>query len=70
MVLNYLFMKVVETLFCKRKINNIFFLTELGNEISFKNGELATFIKIDNIVNNNFETYQLLSISKRQPIEL
>lgn len=42
--------------------NNIF-LT-LKSSLTLNNGEIATFVKIDNIVGSNYETYQLVSVMK------
>lgn len=48
-----------------RNSNNIFFMTTNPDKtFSLENGETATFIKVDNIVGNNYETYQLISILK------
>ena len=49
-----------------KNTDNIFFLTTNPDKtFSLENGETATFIKVDNIVGNNYETYQLVSILKR-----
>ena len=48
--------------------NNIFFLSSNVNQtITLNNGENATFIKVDNVVGINYETYQLVSILKILP---
>ena len=45
--------------------DNIFFSTlNPDNTFQLNNGEIATFVKIDNIVPPNFETYQLVSIMR------
>jgi hypothetical protein len=43
------------------------FLT-LKSSLTLKNGEIATFVKIDNIVGSNYETYQLVSVMKGNTI--
>jgi hypothetical protein len=46
-------------------IDNIAFLTtNPSSRFSINNGEIATFVKIDNIVGSNFGTYQLVSVLK------
>ena len=48
--------------------NNIFFLSSNVNQIfTLNNGENATFIKVDNVVGSNYETYQLVSVLKILP---
>ena len=50
--------------------NNIFFLSADPNqELKLDNGENATFVKVDNVVGANYETYQLISIFKILPVE-
>ncbi|MBN1618321.1 hypothetical protein JW887_03195 [Candidatus Dojkabacteria bacterium] len=46
--------------------NNIF-LT-LKSSLTLNNGEIATFVKIDNSVGSNYETYQLVSVMKGNTI--
>lgn len=46
--------------------NNIF-LT-LKSSLTLNNGEIATFVKIDNTVGSNYETYQLVSVMKGNTI--
>lgn len=45
--------------------DNIFFLSSNPSQsFTLNNGENATFIKVDNVVGNNYETYQLVSVLK------
>jgi len=47
-------------------VDNIFFSTlNPNNTFQLNNGEIATFVKIDNYVTPNFGTYQLVSIMRQ-----